>query len=53
MGMAQKCQQATSFLSLGVSVFERQLLAQSCHSPECPLLGEQRKTYARIEVFRF
>ena len=27
-------------------------LAQSCRSQECPLLGEQRKTYARIDVFR-
>jgi hypothetical protein len=31
---------------------ERPLLAQSGRPQECPLLGEQRKTYARIEVFR-
>lgn len=28
---------------------ERPVLAQSCRSQERPLVGEQRKTYARIE----
>lgn len=32
---------------------ERRLVAQSGRSQESPLLGEQRKTYVRIELFRF
>jgi hypothetical protein len=31
---------------------EGPLVAQSRRSQECPLLGEQRKTYARIKSFR-
>jgi hypothetical protein len=34
-------------------VSERLLLAQSGRSQECSLLGEQWKTFARIELFRF
>jgi hypothetical protein len=40
-----------NMLSFQLSISERRLLAQSCRSQECPL-GEQRKTYARIDFFR-
>jgi hypothetical protein len=31
----------------------RQVGSGQCSTAECPLLGEQRKTFARFEFFRF